>query len=567
VRGVVEADASEALKLTFIADYRKSDDDCCGNVIGGLPLGATLGAVPARLLSGIQLLGDRTRQVRNNLVTATEETSWGASLQADLEVGDHILTSISAYREWDNREVREGDWLDAGAAYIGVNQLHDDGPQTSSTLSQELRITSPTGGLIEYVAGLYYYRAKAERSFTRNVIECRSTTAPVDATGSAPCTPALSTFNTASGTAVFGSTFQNYAAFGQATINVSDSFRLIAGLRYTKDDLSSFLNRTFTQNNPPAGRVNAPGINPAFSFAGKTDKTNLSGKAGVQFDFSDDVMGYATFARGYKGPAFNTFFNMIRNVPSNPAVASSRPFPTLPIADNTEVIDAETVNSYEIGFKNRFLDNKVILNIAAYYAKYKNFQANNTDVVAGVNTTRLTNAGDVSTRGFEIDLLLRPTENLSFSGGYAFTDAKIDNFKVPPTAAPGTSNRSGEQLPLTSKHKLSFGGDYVGDLAGIGKYYFGSDIAYQSKQVSDLQAAPATRLALTIPDFALVNASLGFSDANDRYRLTFIGKNLFDTSFASLVATGGPGGTLQYLIPREADRYFGATLRIKLGGE
>ncbi len=540
VRGVVEADLAETFKLTFIADYRKSDDDCCGEVIGTAPTGGQALALN-RLLSGISFQGDQTRSVRNNLVTSTKEKTWGVSLQGDLEVGDHTLTSITAYRKWDNTEIREGDWLDGGAAYVGINQLHDNGPQTSNTFSQEFRVTSPTGGLFEYVAGLYYYRAKAERTFTRDVIRCTASTLAADSTGLVPCAVGSSTFLNASGTANFGSTFENYAGFGQGTINISDRFRVIAGLRYTKDNLSGFLTRVSNQTTAQ------PGINTNFAFTGKTDNDNFSGTFGIQGDVSDDAMLYVKYARGYKGPAFNIFFNMTGTA--------------------TNPIEAETADSYEIGAKTSWLDKRVILNVAAYYAKYKNFQANNFDLVAGVVTTRLTNAGDISTTGFELDLLLRPTDNLTFSGGLAYTDAQIDNFKLPPGSPATATSRAGEQLPLTSKIKMNFGGEYQGELAALGKFYVGSDIAYQSKQVSDLQAAPATRQLLTIKDFATVNASLGFSDADDRFRLTFLGKNLFDTSFASLITTGGPGGSLRYLIPREADRYFGATLRIKLGGE
>ncbi len=67
----------------------------------------------------------------------------------------------------------------------------------------------------------------------------------------------------------------------------------------------------------------------------------------------------------------------------------------------------------------------------AYYAKYKNFQANNPDLVAGVVITRFTNAGDVSTRGGELDFLWRPVRDLTFSGGLAYTDAQVDQLQRP----------------------------------------------------------------------------------------------------------------------------------------
>ena len=54
----------------------------------------------------------------------------------------------------------------------------------------------------------------------------------------------------------------------------------------------------------------------------------------------------------------------------------------------------------------------------------------------------------------------------------------------------------------------------------------------------------------------------GLVDPEDRYRLTFQVKNVFDTSFASAITSGGPGGSFRYIIPREADRYYGLTGRV-----
>ncbi|MBN9926989.1 TonB-dependent receptor, partial [Listeria monocytogenes] len=86
------------------------------------------------------------------------------------------------------------------------------------------------------------------------------------------------------------------------------------------------------------------------------------------YDISHGSTAYATYARGYKGPAFNVFYNLT--------------------ATGTNVIAPETSDSYEIGLKNTLLGGKLTLNLAAFYAKYKNFQANNPDLVAGVVVTR-----------------------------------------------------------------------------------------------------------------------------------------------------------------------------------
>ncbi|MBX9730715.1 MAG: TonB-dependent receptor plug domain-containing protein, partial [Sphingomonas sp.] len=166
VRGIIVADPTPDLTLTLIADYRQSKDDCCAEVIGTLPTNLAAAALPTPL-------GDRTRTVNQNLVTATNETSWGFSLQGDLNVGTHTVTSITAYRRYDNEEIRDGDWVDR--AYVGITQLHDFGPQTGDTFSQELRLASPTGQLIEYVLGAFYSRAYTQRTFTRLDTVCTLT--------------------------------------------------------------------------------------------------------------------------------------------------------------------------------------------------------------------------------------------------------------------------------------------------------------------------------------------------------------------------------------------------------
>ena len=244
-----------AVRLYLTADYHKNDDDCCADIIATGPLTAT-GAPSTSLAFDILPAprGSDTREVLQNLVTATEEEGYGVSLQADLDIGRNTLTSITAYRKWDNTEIRDGDWLDR--AYVGFVQLHDDGPQDSSTFTQELRLTSPANDTFAWVLGAYYSHAVSERVFTRNVISCTAVAgAPTDVLtpcGSANANP--STFP--SGSADFGSTFDNFALFGQATFHFTDSFRAIAGLRYSHDNLSVFHSRNTT--------LAGPGIQPSF---------------------------------------------------------------------------------------------------------------------------------------------------------------------------------------------------------------------------------------------------------------------------------------------------------------
>ena len=585
VRGIVEARPNENVTLTLIGDWRKSNDDCCAEVIGAPARNAdntVYATFTARAATGLPpLLGDRTRRVRQNLLTQSLEKAWGVSLQADIETSGPTVTSITAYRKYDSNEVRDGDFL--STPYVGIAQSHDFGPQTGSTFTQELRLTSPTGGFFEYVAGLYYYNADQERTFTRSNIACSASTLPIQGVLT-PCSTAtgVSTLTFPIGTANFGSTFKNMAAFGQATFNFTDQFRAIAGLRYTHDQLNGFHIRTtpvpgasnavFDQGVyneyirqiglgtlPAAAQTAAVLLSNGQPFRQKTTNNNVSGKVGLQYDLSNDVMAYVSYSRGYKGPGLNIFFNLNSNG-------------TPPLSD-------ETGDSYEGGLKTSLLDGAMTLNIAGYYAKYENFQANNPDFVLGQRVTRFTNAGTVSTRGVELDMLYRPTNDFTLSGGLAYTDAKVDLFRLPPGAPITDQIASGSTLPFSPKFKGSLGANYTVRTGGAVDIELGAQGSYQSSQVSLLVANPLITGNSRIKSYGLLDLSIALLDANERFRISFLAKNVLDTSFAASIVDGGPlsggfptapapGGSssYRYIIPREADRYFGINAKINFGG-
>ena len=531
VRGIVVADPTPDLTFTRIGDYRRRNDDCCAEVIGSQPTSGLSG----QLLPDVN--GNKSRTVNQDLITRTLETSWGGSLQMDATLGSQTVTSITAYRDYRNTEIRDGDWLPA--AYVGLGQLHDIGPQVGRTFSQELRLTSPAHQFLEYVIGAYYSRAFSERVFRRDDIACTVTPPPAaTSTTLIPCTTPGATVTFPTGTADFGSTFKNLALFGQATLNLTDRLRLIGGLRFTNDQLDVFETRVTA--------LSGPGINPSFGpYTNKTTNENLSGKAGVQVDLARQSTFYATYARGYKGPAFNVFFNLT--------------------ATGTNVIEPETANSYEIGLKNTLFGGRLVLNLAAYYAKYHNYQANNPDTVTigGVSTliTRFTNAGDISTRGVEVDAIFRPVTDLNLSGGVAYNDGHVDQFKLPNNGTVTGVIPSGTQLGAAIKWKGSLAADYRYRTGGAIDFGLSGQLSSQSKQSGQFDANPTIRALTTIPAYTLINVGVSVIDADDTFRLTFQVKNLLDVSFPASIASGGPGGAYRYIIPREADRFYGVTGR------
>ena len=159
---------------------------------------------------------------------------------------------------------------------------------------------------------------------------------------------------------------------------------------------------------------------PAFQRTDSVDDTDFSVRAGVTYGFSDNANTYFTYTQGYKGPAFNVFFNMGLN--------------------NSPAIGAETADAFELGLKTVLLDGALTANFAAFNAEYENFQANSFININGVLTTNLTNAGDVRTRGLEADFVWDPTDNFTLSGAATFMDAEVTGVNIPDGADQG-SNR------------------------------------------------------------------------------------------------------------------------------
>ena len=258
VRSIIEADISESVTLTLIGDYHRNNDNCCADVIGGAPLfgatSATPGAVNTTSLALIQtvlptLRGDQTRTVNQNLVTRTIETGYGFSAQADVQLGTQTVTSITAYRNFANNEIRDGDFYPT--AYISPPQSHDTGPQTGNTFSQELRLTSPGGEFFDYVLGAYYSNTYTKRIFQRdNTICAAAVGAVIPTTSLTPCSSPLAAASvTAFGRATYDARAKNLAVFGQGTFNLADSFRAILGARYTSDQINvSFIRVTSAGN-------------------------------------------------------------------------------------------------------------------------------------------------------------------------------------------------------------------------------------------------------------------------------------------------------------------------------
>jgi len=316
--------------------------------------------------------------------------------------------------------------------------------------------------------------------------------------------------------------------FGQGSYDFTDRVSLLFGLRWTQDDLSFNHNR---RNNDVFG-PRGVGVRPRFSdgnnqfdtnFSGSTDENNLSGKIGAQWDFNDSAMVYATYSTGYKGPAFNIFFNMDD--------------------DDLAPIESEESDTIEVGLKYNIPGG--LISVALYNTEIDDFQANDFDASDGTTITGFTNGGDVETQGIEIDFIWRPLENWLLSGGLASSDAEAKN--------------TGDPLPFAPDLKYPQVSDYSYPLASGAEIGFNASYVYTDEQLSG-NIGQTADVPFLLPDYGILNASVGYTSANGLYSVKLIGKNLGDESYATTFSGDG----FRYQIPRDADRYFGVNFRVNL---
>ena len=174
-------------------------------------------------------------------------------------------------------------------------------------------------------------------------------------------------------------------------------------------------------------------------------------------------------------------------------------------------------------------------------------------------TTRFTNAGSVSTKGIEMDLAWRVGPNTNISGGLSVNDAHVVNFKAPLGSTAAIP--AGTKLGYAPTWKGSMAVDHTIETGAFANLAFGASMNFQSSQLSLFAADAVQRQFGTIPAYALVNANVGLVDPNDKWKLTFVVRNLFDKAYPAAIVNGGVGGSYRYQIPRDADRYWGVTGR------
>lgn len=563
VRGKLEWQPTDRLTLLFAGDYRTSDSNCCQSVL------VKVGNPLRTLVSGPITVRADSDEIWNNDTTRVKSDQQTYSLQADLDLGAATLTSITALQKYHLRQNGEVDAFGharpifispASVAQFDVNA----GNTHIKNFTQELRLASNGSGPFTYVLGGFYSKVSIDRYFAQRRAVCL--TGVVGQPCAAPIYQSLASDADLSN--------ESIAGFGQAELELVGGLKAIGGLRVQHEKIAVDGER-FGVLVPGDALFGATASARAGTSA---DDTAVTGKAGLQYEFSRFAQAYGTYTRGYKGLGLDT------EIRANFAGQA----PVLP----------EHVDAYELGFKTRTVDGTFGIAVAAFLADYTNLQvqANRSDPLNGIPSFVQTNAGNSRTKGFEIEASFRPSREFTLTAAVTYADNKfdIDGLNCPQQFRPGAptiaiggtrpinscyryqfrdnagtlrvsdpvQDVKGGTLPASPKWRVNLSPRYERDLSSNLAGFIQADLSFQSDQGFTLEQDPL----LQQDGYAIVDLSLGVRQPEHGFGLTLYVKNLFDQNYYSGMTAGALVPANLTLVdsfanrPRNADRYVGATL-------
>ena len=432
-------------------------------------------------------------------VTNTEYDN--VTITVNYDMGEHTLTSITGYSSYDFFENGDVD-------FTALALLDNSFDQQFDQFSQELRITSPQGETFEYIAGLYYQQTELD-----NLTQTPTLLAEVGIGA-----PGFNRNRT------FAQETDTWAAFFQSTWSISDTLRLTTGLRYSsesKEAQQALYNADFRTNtvNPALDGVSGAILGSVVhDYDEDRSEDNLTPAVNLQYDFTPDIMVYASATKGFKGGGYNE------------AESSG-------IVERFEY-DEEEATAFELGSKMSLLDGAAELNTAIFYTEYKDRQVSAFEGVSFV----VGNAAQSTTKGIEMDGRWQATEQLILRASMAYLDSTFDDFQgasctadqtLAAIAATGsaacTQDLSGEVTEFAPEWSGNISAEYVVPVSAEMDLTFQVDGNYSDSYffAQDLDENESQDA------YTKWNARIQLSSTDDRWAVAIVGKNLTDEDVVS----------------------------------
>jgi iron complex outermembrane receptor protein len=553
--------ASDDLTIRVAGDLERELDSSANTLVwtqAFTPATAPAGKAAAiqKSLAALQAAGwtpkVNTQDDVSNSLQSMRTLQGGTSVTADYNLDWATLTSISAWRFWQFAPMQDSDGTPLDLYEVNTAISRDQ------QLTQELRLTSPTGGVVDWQTGLFLFYQDLKdhyiiHQYGSNVIALYN--AYNNTSLSPSILPAGTQFIENDHVQTGSEAFYN-----QATWHISHDLSLTGGARFTHDSKQGGSLVDTSQISPQvlanASLSSALGIagnypqkSSGYPLSAAVSTNNVSGSASLSYKVTPDTMTYTTFSNGYQGAALNI----------NGVVSATQPV----------VVKPSTIDNYEVGVKTTLFDRRLMLNLDAYQEVLYNYQISVTPPVAGAKSY-IANAGNVRSRGIEADATAVLGGGFGVTVDGAYNDAIFQSLHDGACPYEGTGcqtvngvtfkDQTGNPAPNAPKVTFTVTPSYhrsIGDHEGFYAYaqYYRSSSFYSGTDDSQYSRIPA---------FFTLNLRAGVLLADGRYDISIYANNatnehhyLSQTVNAALPVVGTVGVTAQPAPPA----MYGVTLR------
>jgi iron complex outermembrane recepter protein len=387
----------------------------------------------------------------------------GANFTAHYGTPDNYQwVSIISARGASFNELTEEDYSPLDVA----SSLFDE---SSDLLTQELRLISPRSEYTDFVLGIYLLDQNIETERSAN-------------SGKLFAVPNASVKTPAEADVT------SYSAYANGNFRFLTDWEMTAGIRAvheTKDIVFSSLDTigSFVKVN---------------NLKEEQTYNELLPKVGINYHFNTEVLFYGSVSRGYTSGGWNAdFLRSLENFSFNPEYAIN----------------------YELGVKSSFLENRITLNSTAFVTKIRDFQVFQfIKTSTGGTIISLTNAGQVTSKGLELDISAALTSELTVSLNNAFTQATFDEFK---NGGGLGVDYDQNDLPFAPARAHYLALDYKHEYNTQLSFYSHFDYRYTDNYFSNSDNS----LTNSIPEHYVTNARLGIKINND-WDISIWAKNL-----------------------------------------
>ena len=486
IRGQLMWEPSADLNIRVIADYSEVDENCCWpvrntnnplNPLVNAPLAAAIGS---NVIDPPDV--DNLRVAANgDLIFDAED--FGISGEINWQLGDITVTSITAYRDYQDLNTKDND-------FTGVDVLtNTDTLPEVSIVSEEFRIAGVSedigiGQSLDWVVGFYYASEKVRR--TREFVwGPQITSFPFFAPGLFGNIPGRAFYDE------FSQEVDTIAGFGHITIDLNDKLSLTGGVRYTNDDKNA--SHRGQTGNAMAPFNNLP-LAVVHDFDAKREDSEATGTASIQYQVTDNVMSFFTYSRGYKsgGISLNRdaagnalgFGHPVFGCPPGGTPVPASPFCAFPPGDPT--FDPEFADHYEIGFKSTLFNNRMRLNASLWKTEFEGLQL---QTLRPDGSFQVINVSGATSQGIEADINIAATDYLDVFFAVQFLDADFDDNA--PALSPGLPPMGGEDLPFASNITGNLGANLslpIGD--GGWNFFLNGNLFFRSEYFTFTEPDP-----------------------------------------------------------------------------